>query len=150
MKKNGTKVEDAAQIVNGDQWFATEFSKYVNALDKLPHDHHMLAAMVAPRPVLVIENSGIDYLGPISSYTCAAAAKLVYEALNAPDAMGFSQTAHGNSHCQLPANQNADVAAYFNRFLLDQTTADTKIWKPDSTLKLDLKRWVDWSAPKLA
>ncbi|KAK3293818.1 Glucuronoyl esterase catalytic domain from Hypocrea Jecorina [Chaetomium fimeti] len=150
MKKNGTNVEDAAQIVNGDQWFTTEFSKYVNALDKLPHDHHMLAAMIAPRPFLVIENSGIDYLGPISSYGCATAAKMVYEALGAPDAMGFSQTAHGNSHCQLPSNQNGDLAAYFNRFLLDEESADSKVWKPDPNLNLDIKRYVDWTAPDLA
>lgn len=149
MKKNGTKVEDAAQIVNGDQWFATEFSKYVNALDKLPHDHHMLAAMIAPRPFLVIENSGIDYLGPISSYGCATAAKTVYEALDAPDNMGFTQVAHGSSHCQLPSNQNADVAAYFNRFLLGQDGANTKIWKPDPKLDLDIERYVDWTAPSL-
>jgi hypothetical protein len=149
MKRNGTKTEDAAQIVNGDQWFATEFSKYVNALDKLPHDHHMLAAMIAPRPFLVIENSGIDYLGPISSYGCATAARMVYEALGATDAMGFSQVAHGSSHCQLPSNQNADVAAFFNRFLLGQSAVDTKIWKPDAKLSLDLKRYVDWTAPKL-
>jgi hypothetical protein len=131
MKKNGTKVEDAAHIVNGDQWFTTGFSKYVNALDQLPYDHHMLAAMIAPRPFVVIENSSIDYLGPISSYGCATAAKMVYEALGAPDAMGFSQVAHGSSHCQTPASQNADVAAYFNRFLLGQNGADTKVWKPD-------------------
>jgi len=148
-KKNGTKTEDAAQIVNGDQWFATEFSKYVNALDKLPHDHHMLAAMIAPRPFLVIENSGIDYLGPISSYGCATAARMVYDSLGAPDAMGFSQAAHGSSHCQLPSSQNADVAAYFDRFLLNKDAVDTKIWKPDSKLVLDMKRWVDWTAPKL-
>ncbi|KAK3312282.1 Glucuronoyl esterase catalytic domain from Hypocrea Jecorina [Apodospora peruviana] len=150
MKKNGTKTEDAAQIVNGDQWFATEFSKYVNALDKLPHDHHMLAAMIAPRPFLVIENSGIDYLGPISSYGCATAARMVYGALGAPDGvMGFSQNAHGSSHCQLPSAQNGDVAAYFNKFLLGQESVDTKIWKPDSKLSLDIKRYVDWTAPKL-
>ena len=149
MKRNGTKTEDAVQIVNGDQWFATEFSKYVNALDKLPYDHHMLAAMIAPRPFLVIENSGIDYLGPMSLYGCATAARMVYEALGATDAMGFSQVAHGSSHCQLPSSQNADVAAYFNRFLLGQESANTNIWKPDASLKLYLPRYVDWTAPKL-
>jgi len=54
------------EIAATDQWFVTEFLKYVNALDKLPFDHHMLAALVPPRPLLVVENSGIDYLGPIS------------------------------------------------------------------------------------
>lgn len=150
MKRNGTRVEDAEQIVNGDQWFAPEFSGFVRSLDKLPFDHHMLAALVAPRPLLVVENSGIDYLGPISSYGCVSAARLVYGALGAQDALGFTQVSHGSSHCQLPSSQNADVAAFFNRYLLGQATADTKIWKPDSRLSLDLKRYVDWTAPNLA
>jgi len=139
----GTKTEDAAQIVKGDQWFAKDFEGFVSSLEKLPFDHHMLAAMIAPRPFLVIENSGVDYLGPISSYGCAEAARAVYDALGAGDAMGFSQAAHGSSHYQLPSNQNGDVAAFFNRFLLGQEAVDTKIWKPDAKLKLDLKPYVD-------
>jgi hypothetical protein len=149
MKRNGTNVEDAAQIVNGDGWFATEFSKYVNDLSKLPEDHHMLAALVAPRPLLVIENSGIDYLGPISTFGCATAAKLVYGAVGEPDALGFSQNAHGNSHCQLPSAQNADLAAFINKYLLDQSSANTKIFKTDKNFNLDLARYVDWTAPTL-
>lgn len=148
MKKNGTKVEDAAQIVMGDGWFATEFQKYVNKLAELPEDHHMLAALIAPRPLLVIENSGIDYLGPVSSFGCASAARLVYGALGARDSMGFSQVAHGTSHCQLPASQNLDVAAFFDRFLLNKTTS-TNIFKTDKTYDFDLARWVDWTAPML-
>ncbi|KAK4182669.1 carbohydrate esterase family 15 protein [Podospora australis] len=127
MKKNGTKVKDAAQIVNGDQWFATEFSIYVNDLGKLPHDHHMLAALVAPRPLLVIENLGFDYLGPVSTYGCASAGKQVYTAMGETEAMGFSQVAHGSSHCQLPSSQNADVNAFFDKYLLDKTGVSTNI-----------------------
>ncbi|KXX74757.1 4-O-methyl-glucuronoyl methylesterase [Madurella mycetomatis] len=118
MKKNGTRVEDAAQIITGDGWFATEFSNYVNDLAKLPFDHHMLAAMVAPRALLVIENSGIDYLGPVSTFGCATAARLVYRALGKTDSMGFSQVAHGSSHCQLPSSQNTDLNAFLNKFLI--------------------------------
>ncbi|KAK4466372.1 putative carbohydrate esterase family 15 protein [Cladorrhinum samala] len=129
--------------------FATEFSKYINALDKLPHNHHILATIIAPRPFLVIKNSGIDYLSPISSYGYTSAARMVYEALSATDAIGFSQVAYGSSHYQLPSSQNADVAAFFNRFLLGQDSVSTKTWKPDAKLNLDLKRYVDWTAPKL-
>lgn len=150
MKKNGTKVEDATQIVKGDGWFATDFSNYVSNLAQLPEDHHMLAALVAPRPLLVIGNSGIDYLGPISTFGCATAAKLVYGALGAPDSMGFSQAAHGTSHCQMPSLQNPEVAAFFNRYLLDQSGTDTKVFKTDKSYNFDLARYVDWTAPTLA
>ncbi|GAB1313719.1 hypothetical protein MFIFM68171_03929 [Madurella fahalii] len=150
MKKNGTGVEDAAQIITGDGWFATEFSNYVNDLAKLPFDHHMLAGLVAPRPLLVIENSGIDYLGPVSTFGCATAARLVYEALGQEDSMGFSQVAHGSSHCQLPSSQNADLNAFQNKYLMDKTDVETgNIFKTDKTYNFDLARWVDWTAPTL-
>lgn len=150
MKKNGTKVEDAVQIIGGDGWFATAFSSYVNNLDKLPEDHHMLAGMIAPRPFLVIENSGIDYLGPISTWGCGTAAKMIYQALGAPDAMGLSQAAHGSSHCSMPSSQNPEVAAFFNRYLLDQESVDTKVFKTDKSYVFSLDRWVDWTAPSLS
>ncbi|KAK4462861.1 putative carbohydrate esterase family 15 protein [Cladorrhinum samala] len=149
MKKNGTKVEDAAQIVNGDQWFATSFTQYVNDLGKLPYDHHMLAGLVAPRPLLVIENSGIDYLGPISTYGCSTAGRLIYSALGEKEAMGLTQVAHGSSHCQLPSSQNADVAAFFDKYLLDKAGVNTDIFKTDKTYNFQLSRWVDWTAPTL-
>lgn len=150
MKKNGTRVEDAAQIITGDGWFATEFSNYVNDLAKLPFDHHMLAAMVAPRALLVIENSGIDYLGPVSTFGCATAARLVYGALGEADSMGFSQVAHGSSHCQLPSSQNADLNAFLNKFLLDREDVETgDIFRTDKSYNFHLERWVDWTAPTL-
>ncbi|KAK4198696.1 putative carbohydrate esterase family 15 protein [Triangularia verruculosa] len=148
MKKNGTKVEDASQIVNGDQWFSTDFSKYVNDLSKLPLDHHFLAGLVAPRGLLVIENSGIDYLGPVSTYGCASAGRLIYTALSSERHMGFAQAAHGSSHCQLPASLRADVTTYIDWWLLDKTTP-ASIFKTDKTYNFHLGRWVHWTVPNL-
>lgn len=149
MKQNGTDVEDAAQVVTGDGWFATEFEKYVDDIATLPEDHHLLAGLVAPRSLLVVENSGIDYLAPIGSFGGATAAKMIYGALGAADSIGFSQVAHGTSHCSMPSSQNPDVAAYFNRFLLDQE-ADTDIFKTDRDFDFDNARWIDWTAPELS
>ncbi|KAI1642094.1 uncharacterized protein F4817DRAFT_353909 [Daldinia loculata] len=55
----------------------------------------MLMALVAPRGLLVIENSGINYLGPISTHGCSIAARMVYESLGVKYAMGISQASHG-------------------------------------------------------
>ncbi|KAK0702506.1 hypothetical protein B0T21DRAFT_431807 [Apiosordaria backusii] len=149
MKKNGTKVEDATQIINGDQWFSADFSKYVNDLGKLPLDHHLLAGLVAPRGLLVIENSGIDYLGPVSTYGCASAGRLIYTALSSERHMGFAQVAHGSSHCQLPASLRGDVTAYIDWWLLDKSTG-ANIFKTDKIYNFHLGRWVNWTVPILA
>lgn len=149
MKKNGTKVEDAVQIVQGDGWFATEFEKYVNNINVLPFDHHMLIGLIAPRGLLVIENSGIDYLGPISSYGCAVVGQLVFGALGVKDHLGFSQVAHGSSHCQMPTSQQGDLTAFISRFLLNRTGTSSDVFKTDGKFNFDVKRWVDWIAPIL-
>ncbi|KAK4173702.1 putative carbohydrate esterase family 15 protein [Triangularia setosa] len=148
MKKNGTKVEDASQIVNGDQWFSTEFSKYVNGWGNLPLDHHFLAGLVAPRGLLVIENSGIDYLGRVSTYGCASAGRLIYAAFLSERHMGFAQVAHGSSHCQLPVGLRGDVTAYIDWWLLDRSTS-VNIFKTDKTYNFHLRRWVNWGVPTL-
>ncbi|KAI9703946.1 MAG: hypothetical protein M1820_005728 [Bogoriella megaspora] len=150
MKKNGTVVEDATQIVTGDGWFAQVFSNYAPNVSVLPYDHHMLEALVAPRGLLVIENSGIDYLGPISTYGCSFAGREVFQALGAQTNMGFSQVSHGSTHCQMPSSQNPEVAAFFGKFLLSQTTANTNVFKTDGTFNFEPGRWIAWNVPSLA
>ncbi|KAH8900507.1 hypothetical protein GQ53DRAFT_862766 [Thozetella sp. PMI_491] len=149
IKKNGTKTEDATQIIKGDSWFATSFSPYAPDVSTLPYDHHMLMALVAPRGLLVIENSGIDYLGPISTYGCSVAARMVFEALGAKDSMGISQASHGSSHCQMPSSQNPEVAAFFNRFLLGQTS-NTDVVKTDGKFNWVASQWIAWTLPALS
>ncbi|KAI2617245.1 carbohydrate esterase family 15 protein [Hypomontagnella submonticulosa] len=150
IKKNGTKTEDATQIINGDSWFATSFTKYAPDTTVLPYDHHMLMALVAPRALLVVENSGIDYLGPVSTYGCSVAARMVYESLGAKDAMGVSQASHGNSHCSMPSSQNPEVAAFFNKFLLGQTSVATDVAKTDGRFNWYAAQWIDWAVAKLS
>ncbi|KAI1342604.1 carbohydrate esterase family 15 protein [Xylariaceae sp. FL0016] len=147
-KKNGTSTEDATQIVTGDSWFATTFKQYAPDTTVLPYDHHMLMALVAPRALLVIENSGIDYLGPSSTYGCSIAARMVYESLGAKESMGVSQASHGSSHCSMPSSQNPEVAAFFNKFLLGGT-ADTDVVKTDGKFTWWAPRWIDWTVQAL-
>jgi hypothetical protein len=144
MKRNGIKVEDAVQISGGDQWFTPKFAANAKNVNAFPEDHHMLLGLVAPRGLLVIENTGIDYLGPPSTYGCTMAAKEIYKALGAADSIGF--TAQSHSHCMLPASQAPDVAQFVSRYLFGKT-ASTDIWKSDKTF--DVKKWIDWTTPKL-
>jgi len=147
MKKNGTKVEDSTQIVRGDGWFTPSFVKTADDVTVLPFDHHMLMGLVAPRALVVIENSGIDYLGPPSTYGCSLATKEIFKALGVADNIGVSQNSHGSSHCQLPSSQAPDVAAFFNRFFFNQTAAAgaTGFAKTDGKFVFELKRWADWT-----
>lgn len=148
LNKNGTKTEDAMQIIQGDSWFSTSFSTYAPDTTVLPYDHHMLMALIAPRALLVIENSGIDYLGPLSTYGCSTAARLVYESLGAKDHMGFTQASHGSSHCQMPSSQSSEVQAFFDRFLLNKS-ASTDVFKTDGKFTWWTPQCIDWTLPTL-
>ncbi|KAI6087460.1 carbohydrate esterase family 15 protein [Hypoxylon rubiginosum] len=150
IKRNGTKTEDATQIITGDSWFATAFTQYVPDTTVLPYDHHMLMALVAPRALLVIENSGIDYLGPISTFGCSVAARMVYESLGARDALGVSQASHGTSHCSMPSSQNPEVAAFFDKFLLGQESTVTDVQKTDGKFTWFAGQWIDWTTTTLS
>ncbi|KAF1996301.1 carbohydrate esterase family 15 protein [Amniculicola lignicola CBS 123094] len=150
IQKNGTKVETAHQIVNGDTWFSTDFPKYVDAVPTLPWDNHMLHALYAypPRGLLIIENTAIDYLGPTSNYHCATAGRKVHEALGVKDYFGFSQNTHSD-HCGFPKAQQPELTAFIDRFLLEKDTK-TDFWKTDGKWPIDEKRWIDWNTPTLS
>jgi hypothetical protein len=150
MKKRGINVEDGPQIVTGDQWFSPVFSNYVKDIATLPHDHHQLMGLVAPRGLMVIENSGIDYLGPFSSYGCSTAARMIYESLGARDNFGLSQASHGTSHCSMPSSQNPELTAFINKFLLGQSSTNTTVFKTDVNTNFQASQWIDWKAPVLA
>jgi hypothetical protein len=65
---NGYSVQDAKEIVGENVWFSTSFNSYVNNINQLPFDHHMLAALVSPRPIYIMENPDYEWLGKISTY----------------------------------------------------------------------------------
>lgn len=60
MLQAGTSTQTASQIVDENVWFSPNFNQYVNGVNNLPFDHHLLAALVAPRGLLIIENTSIN------------------------------------------------------------------------------------------
>jgi hypothetical protein len=148
MKRQGKDIEDANQIITGDGWFSRDFEPYAPKIDTLPEDHHFLVSLIAPRGLVVIENSGIDYLGPMSSYGCSKATEKVFNALGASDAFGYSAANHGTSHCQLPTSQRNVVLAFANKFLLGQT-AQTDIFETEGKFDFQESQWIDWTAPTI-
>lgn len=142
--QTGTEDLEAAQ---GTAWYAKNLKDFKNAdAPKLPVDMHELVAMVAPRAILTVANTGIDRLGSEAGYASMTAAAEVYKALGIPDRLGFTQ-AQASSHCAFPSSQSPDVQAFVNKFLLAKTDADTKIAK--SPYHTDMTKWITWSTPDL-
>jgi hypothetical protein len=106
---------------------------------------HELVAMVAPRAILAIENTGIDRLGSQAGGASMKAATEVYKALGIPDRIGYTQ-AQASAHCSFPSSQTADVQAFVDKFLLGKT-ANTSIAKTSYTT--DMTKWITWSTPTL-
>lgn len=128
-------------------WFmsgmGTDFSGRPNVL---PHDHHELMAMVAPRALFVLGNPDYEWLGDESGYVADRAAEKVYETLGIADRFGFS--IRGNhSHCALPEESNSEVQAFVDKFLFDDAEANTDIHVhpfPDT----NYHQWIDgWDIP---
>ena len=48
----------AGEITGENVWFTDSLKQFNAAATKLPFDHHMLHGMMAPRGLLIIENTG--------------------------------------------------------------------------------------------
>lgn len=128
------------------EWFIQDMFQFGSAVSKLPHDHHELMAMVAPRALLVLGNPDFVWLADESGHVGSKAAKEVYNALGIPDRFGYSIVG-GHGHCALPNSQRPEVEAFVDKFLLGDTNANTNVAvTPYST---DLTPWITWDTPYL-
>lgn len=144
---NGT-TQTASEIVQENVWFATQFDEFANTtVDTLPFDHHMLAGLVAPRGLLVIDNIGYEWLGPWSSFGCMKTARRIYTALGAPDHLGYSMSP-SHLHCSFPSYQLPQLQAFIDKFLFDKAS-DTDFFVPAGNITFNDAQWVDWSTPNL-
>ncbi|MHC4521360.1 MAG: glucuronyl esterase domain-containing protein, partial [Planctomycetota bacterium] len=123
-------------------WFIEDMFQFANAVSKLPHDHHELMAMVAPRALLVLGNPDYEWLAEESGYVSCRAAHEVWKAFGVPDRFGFSIVA-GHPHCRLPAGQYPEVEAFVEKFLLGDMTANTVVSKSPYDY-VDYARWFAW------
>jgi len=144
----GTTVQTLGEITGENVWFTASLSQFNKVATKLPFDHHMLDGMVAPRGLLIIENTGMVWLGNASCWGDSLAGRMVYQALSISDSMGITQVGNHN-HCQFPSSQESDVEAFITRFLLGGT-ANTNIVKTDGKFpNFNENNWVDWTVPTL-
>ena len=123
-------------------WFIEDMFQFSNAVDKLPHDHHELMAMVAPRALLVLGNPDFTWLADESGYVSCRAAHEVWKAFGIPERFGFS-IAGGHGHCQLPDFQRPEVEAFVDAFLLGDPECDTDVTVHPYDY-VDYQRWIEW------
>ncbi len=147
-KAKGQNVQTSAQIVTENVWFIESFKQFSQSANRLPFDHHSLMGMVAPRGLLVIENTSMEWLGNRSAYTASLAAREIWRAHGEESSFGFSQLG-GHNHCQYPQAQVPEMNAFVQKFLLDDAKADTAIFKSDQEFAVDKAAWINWETPKL-
>ncbi|KAI0743357.1 hypothetical protein C8Q80DRAFT_1180503 [Daedaleopsis nitida] len=149
-ESSGSVVQTATEIVTENVWFSTNFNNYVNTLNVLPYDHHLLAALVAPRAMISFENTDFVWLSPLSSFGCMTAAHTVWDALGVADHHGFEQVG-GHAHCAWPSQLNTQLNAFFDRFLLGQNVSTTYFDsnKVFNGVTWTQSNWIDWTTPKL-
>jgi len=142
----GKNIQTASEIVGENVWFGVSFNQYATNTARLPHDHHELAGLVAPRGLFVIEND-IDWLGPVSTTACMKVGRMIYKAVGVPDGMGFSLVG-GHNHCQFPSAQQADLSAFIDKYLLGGSSSTANIEK--SNQNVDATTYIDWPVPILS
>jgi hypothetical protein len=134
----------------GEQpWFRANFGQFSTTnVTKLPHDHHELMGMVAPRPLFVIDNTDMNWLGNESSFTDSVAAAELWQGLGVQGTMGASQVG-GHAHCNgVPQAQLDELGRFVDKFLIGTGTGDTNVLRSDR-IQPDRARWITWSTPAL-
>jgi len=145
---SGTVVQTLFEITGENVWFRKSFSTFNYAAKQLPFDHHMIEGLVAPRALLIIENSSQVWLGNLSTYNDSVAAHAIWQALGMPDRMGVSQIGD-HAHCMWNGSQQAEVTAYVQKFLIGGGTASTNVIKTDGGYTFDQATWAPWTVPTL-
>jgi hypothetical protein len=147
MASQGQQTQTLSQIVGENVWFRVNFNQFSSSATRLPFDHHSITGLIAPRAVLIIEND-ILWLGPQSSWSGANAARMIWQALGVPDAMGYSLTT-GHTHCAFPSSQQSELNAYVQKFLIGGGTGNTNVMRNDPGVPFNRTMWINWTAPAL-
>lgn len=126
-------------------WFLESMRQFAGKnVNRLPIDHHELAALIAPRALLVLGNTDYEWLAEESNYVSCQAARMVWKAFGIEDRMGFSIQG-GHMHCMLPKSQYPEVEAFIDKFLLGKTDVDTFVTKADMFEDVDYLKWMPWA-----
>ena len=128
-------------------WFIEDMRRFSGSnVPRLPHDHHELMAMVAPRALLVTGNADMIWLADPAGYVSSRAVKYIYDTFGIGDRFGVSIT-NGHDHCNVPAALRTRAEAFVDKFLLGDETVNTDIFAyPSSFENINYQFWMsDWA-----
>jgi hypothetical protein len=146
-----TRTNTDVEKIDNTNWSWFKDSMLNPPLDphQLPHDHHELIAMIAPRALIALGNPTQSWLSDESGYKSLVAAGEVWRALGAEEKFGFDFNTT-QAHCAASASQVQSVATFANRFLRDQDV-NTAIANAPASGGFDLNTAaaIDWETPTL-
>ncbi len=125
-KKFGISVEGIGNT--NYSWFMTSMQKFSGKQDLLPHDHHEILAMCAPRALLVLGNTDMEWLCDYSTYITCRAVEKIYETFGIEDRFGFVIDG-GHNHCSATDAENEAVAYFMNKFIYCDTTLQDTLYR---------------------
>lgn len=129
-------------------WFKSSMKNLTP--ETLPHDHHELIAMIAPRALLVLGNPTQEWLCDESGYKSCMAANEVWKSMGVSDRFGWVFTPDHN-HCSASSDQNTAVTTFVNRFLKGQNVTTNVRTNPTKGTQQDLSMGtlINWTTPTL-
>lgn len=139
---------DVEKLTNTDySWFMPSLrTNFAGKEGVMPHDHHELMAMVAPRALIVTGNTDYLWLSNESAYISARGAEEVYKNFGIEDRFGFIIDG-GHGHCAIPASQIPIHRAFIEKFLFDSPTANTNNIRINSYPDTEYLPWIEgWAA----
>jgi hypothetical protein len=125
-------------------WFKESMFQFSGLnVSRLPHDHHELMAMVAPRALLATGNTDFFWLSNPANYVTSRATKEVYKTLGISERFGFYIDGSHN-HCAVPVTQRPAIEAFVDKFLLDKADVITDTVTINPYPNMDYERWYKW------
>ena len=129
-------------------WFLESMRRFSgDSVALMPVDHHQVAALVAPRALLVLGNTDYEWLADESTYVSCRAAREVWREFGVADRMGYSIEG-GHGHCMLPDSQLPEVEAFVDRFLLGKKEVATDVARAVMFAATDWQKWAPWARQK--
>ncbi|HVV49935.1 MAG TPA: hypothetical protein VHO06_09765, partial [Polyangia bacterium] len=153
---NGNPAQSLSNAWSTEQgWFASSFQTYTtgNKVDTIPGDTSSLAAMYAPRGLLVLDNSRIGELCASCQHAATAAARVMYQQLGLASSVGYNggNPTDPQNHCMFYSATQGPPLQRAIRGHLTRTAAPDDRMEPQPAGTADLTKWVPWSttAPTL-
>jgi hypothetical protein len=134
-------------------WFGTMFcGGNKGKVDTIPGDTSSIAAMYAPRGLLVLDNSRIGELCSPCQHAASAAAQKVYEALGVGKNIEYNggNPSDPHNHCSFYKDTQGEPLKRAIRAFLTKKDAPAGKIAPQPAGTADLAKWVPWTAPSLA